>query len=250
MLPVDYFAQNHILPGSHITVPRDESPMRNSAIQLPDDDPEPGESSSKQIKAAYFTSAEGAPYGMGDNRYSEELANGDSADNRDIHEDEDMNDDVVDYQGQTNAGYGSVLPTTYFAGNTIKEGSHIQVPRDDRPMRNSLLQVDNDPAGESSHKKITASYFTSAEGGTYGSGSLNYSEELANGDSADNRDIHEDEDMNDDVVDVNGQTNAGYSSVLPTTYFAGNNIIAGSHIQVPRNDAPMRNSALQLTSLI
>jgi len=31
--------------------------------------------------------------------YSEELCNGDSADNRDIHEDEDMNDDVVDYNG-------------------------------------------------------------------------------------------------------------------------------------------------------
>ena len=31
--------------------------------------------------------------------YSQELANGDSADNRDIHEDEDMNDDVVDYMG-------------------------------------------------------------------------------------------------------------------------------------------------------
>ena len=39
--------------------------------------------------------------------YSQELANGDSADNRDIHEDEDMNDDVVDFMGQTNAGYGS-----------------------------------------------------------------------------------------------------------------------------------------------
>jgi hypothetical protein len=24
MLPVDYFAQNHIMPGSHITVPKDE----------------------------------------------------------------------------------------------------------------------------------------------------------------------------------------------------------------------------------
>lgn len=30
-------------------------------------------------------------------KYSNELANGDSADDRDIAEDEDMNDDVVDY---------------------------------------------------------------------------------------------------------------------------------------------------------
>ena len=50
--------------------------------------------------------------------YSDELANGDSADNKDIHEDEDMNDDVVDVNGQTNRGYGSRVPTAYFEGNT------------------------------------------------------------------------------------------------------------------------------------
>jgi len=42
-------------------------------------------------------------------KYSDELCNGDSADDREIHEEEDMNDDVVDYNGQTNAGYGAVL---------------------------------------------------------------------------------------------------------------------------------------------
>ena len=36
---------------------------------------------------------------LGSFKYSDELANGDSADDRDIHEDEDMNDDVVDYNG-------------------------------------------------------------------------------------------------------------------------------------------------------
>lgn len=64
------------------------------------------------------------------NRYSDELANGDTADDRDIHEDEDMNDDVVDVNGQTNAGYGSHVPSTYEAGNT--------------PGNFGLLQLDSD----------------------------------------------------------------------------------------------------------
>lgn len=161
----DYYAQNHILAGSHITVPRDDGaqPMRNSAIQI------------------------------GNVKYSDELANGDSADDREIHEEEDMNDDVVDYNGQTNRGYGSSLPSKYFAENHILDGSHIQVPRDDgaQPMRNSFVEL----------------------------GDI-YSNELANGDSADDREIHEEEDMNDDVVDFNGQTNRGYGSMVPTKYFA------------------------------
>ena len=55
--------------------------------------------------------------------YSDELANGDSADNRDIHEDEDMNDDVVDFNGATNAGYGSRNMEYFHAHNTIDESA-------------------------------------------------------------------------------------------------------------------------------
>lgn len=187
-IPSEYFAGNHIMAGSHITVPRDEGaqPMRNSALQL----------------RSY--------------KYSDELANGDSADDRDIHEDEDMNDDVVDVNGHTNRGYGSQVPSTYFAGNHIMSGSHITVPRDETPMRNSFLGISD-----------------------------LYSDELANGDSADDREIHEEEDMNDAVVDVNGQTNRGYGSLLPSSFFAQNHIMAGSHIQVPRDDGPqpIRNNA-------
>jgi len=178
------------MAGSHITVPRDDGaqPMRNSAIQIAND------------------------------KYSDELANGDSADDREIHEEEDMNDDVVDYNGHTNRGYGSTLPSKYFDGNHILEGSHIQVPRDDgaQPMRNSFIGLDD-----------------------------LYSDELANGDSMDNREIHEEEDMNDDVVDFNGQTNRGYGSILPMKFFVENHILEGSHIQVPRDDGPqpMRNNA-------
>lgn len=63
---------------------------------------------------------------------SDELANGDAMDDREIHEEEDMNDDVVDYNGQTNAGYGSTLPTTYFANNNINyvsPGHFLTEPR-------------------------------------------------------------------------------------------------------------------------
>lgn len=205
ILPVDYFAQNKIMAGSHITVPRDEGaqPMRNSALQL--------------------------------YKYSDELANGDSADDREIHEDEDMNDDVVDVNGQTNRGYGSRVPTEYFAGNHIMNG-HITVPRDDgaQPMRNSLVALNDDFLSSAVSKD--SSMFDM---------NVRYSDELANGDSADDREIHEEEDMNDDVVDFNGQTNRGYGSRLPRTYFAENHIMEGSHIQVPRDEGPqiLRNNA-------
>ena len=55
--------------------------------------------------------------------YADEIANGDTADNRDIAEDEDMNDDVVDYMGQTNAGYGSRNMEYFHAHNTIDESA-------------------------------------------------------------------------------------------------------------------------------
>lgn len=77
---------------------------------------------------------------LGSFKYSDELANGDSADDRDIHEDEDMNDDVVDYNGHTNRGYGSLLPKSYFEQNHIMDGHHIQVPRDESAMRNNAAQ--------------------------------------------------------------------------------------------------------------
>lgn len=69
MVPVDYFEQNHIMPGSHITIPRDESPMRNSAVQLTDTIyPSPNEWP-KLIDASYFSEAKS--YGVGvDQLYS------------------------------------------------------------------------------------------------------------------------------------------------------------------------------------
>jgi len=134
---------------------------------------------------------------------------------------DDVNSDIGTLPGQTNRGYQSMLPKTYFDQNHIMEGHHIQVPRDDgdQPMRNNVADVQLS--------------------------NFKYSDELANGDSADDRDIHEDEDMNDDVVDFNGQTNRGYGSMLPVTYFTQNHIMEGHHIQIPRDDSPMRNNAAQ-----
>jgi hypothetical protein len=66
---------------------------------------------------------------LGEDKYSDELANGDEADDKDIHEEEDENDDVVDFNGQTNAGYAHVLPSKFVADNHIMAGSHIQEPQ-------------------------------------------------------------------------------------------------------------------------
>jgi hypothetical protein len=40
------------------------------------------------------------------NQPSDEVANGDSAENKELHWEEDPNDPIVDYNGHTNAGYG------------------------------------------------------------------------------------------------------------------------------------------------
>lgn len=172
-------------------------------------------------------------------KYSDELANGDESDDKDIHEDEDMNDDVVDVNGQTNAGYGSKVMSDFVAGNHIMSGSHITEPR-----MVQLLQLDEvnmskgqQQAGsawgsimdQSAIQKETDAQLIQLE-----SQLAKYSDELANGDESDDKDIHEDEDMNDDVVDVNGHTNAGYGSKTMSDFVAGNHIMEGSHITEPR----------------
>ena len=62
-------------------------------------------------------------------RYSDELANGDSADDREIHEEEDINDAVVDYNGHTNAGYGAKENVDFFRGNVLPAGHFVTEPR-------------------------------------------------------------------------------------------------------------------------
>lgn len=71
-------------------------------------------------------------------KYSDELANGDSADNKDLHEEEDTKDHVVDEMGATNRGYGHQLPSHFVAENTIQAGGLFSdhfatIPRDPVP---------------------------------------------------------------------------------------------------------------------
>ena len=149
--------------------------------------------------------------------YSNELANGDKSDDKELEKEDDMEDAIVDVQGHTNRGYGSTLPSTYFANNHIMEGSMNTVPREEGYMRNSFVQL--------------------------GASDI-YSNELANGDRSDDKELEKEDDMEDAIVDYNGHTNAGYGSMLPTDYMNLNHIIDGSHIQVPRmdGDQPLRNS--------
>jgi hypothetical protein len=109
-----------------------------------------------------------------------------------------MNDPIVDYRGHTNAGYGAIDNVDFFARNHIMAGSHIQ-----GEPRLALVQLDN----------------------------IKYSDELANGDESDDKEIHEEEDMNDPVVDYNGHTNAGYGAITNKEFFDRNHIMPGSHIQ-------------------
>merc|ERR1712203_206289 len=68
------------------------------------------------------------------NSYADSIANGDSADNKELHEEGDMNDDVVDYNGGTNRGYGSTRPVDYFAQNHIASGHFLTPPREVSPL--------------------------------------------------------------------------------------------------------------------
>ena len=54
--------------------------------------------------------------------YSNELANGDMSDDKELEKEDDMSDDIVDYNGHTNAGYGSMLPTNFMNINHIIDG--------------------------------------------------------------------------------------------------------------------------------
>lgn len=96
---------------------------------------------------------------------SEELCDGDSADDKETEDEFDPEDGVVDDHG--------------FGRNWVQLGSTIRMTHHHKKPHNL--------------KNLQSKYDVTA-----------YSDELANGDSADNRDIHEEEDMNDDVVDFNG----------------------------------------------
>ena len=135
--PHKWREMNHIMPGSHITVPRE------SLLQLNDSDDEPKDHTMgmteeghwwKDIKSLAQKAKEDDSLLLQIDsklgKYSDELANGDKDDDKDIHEEEDMNDDVVDYRGHTNAGYGALYTNAEFSAlNHVMPGSMITVPR-------------------------------------------------------------------------------------------------------------------------
>ena len=141
------------------------------------------------------------------NRYSDEVANGDEADDKDLHEEEDMNDDVVDLNGGTNRGYGSHVVMDYLPQASRIEPFHFgTVPR-------AFVQTESQLG--------------------------KYSDEIANGDEADDKDLHEEEDWNDDVVDEMGQTNRGYGSHVVMSYLPHATYIEPIHFgTVPREETP------------
>ena len=131
---------------------------------------------------------------------SEDLCDGDAADDKEIEDEWDPDDDVVD-----DTPYGHLWVQTN--SETARESEELcdgdaaddkEVEDendeeddvvDDSGFVHKWVQLEDDVAPPENHNQILL---------------YKYSDELANGDSADDRDIHEDEDMNDDVVDING----------------------------------------------
>ena len=67
-------------------------------------------------------------------KYSDTIANGDSSDDKELHEEEDVNDDVVDLNGSGKAKYGSHVVMDYLPTASYIEPFHFgTIPRADSP---------------------------------------------------------------------------------------------------------------------
>ena len=138
-------------------------------------------------------------------REQDEICDGDSADGKELEDEWDPNDDIVDDNGFVrNWGMENLA-------NKDMLQIASQVTRRHRPRDNQAL--------------LTAI--------------MRYSDEIANGDEADDKDLHEEEDMNDDVVDYNGQTNRGYGSHVVMNYLPTATYIEPFNFATtPRADSP------------
>ena len=203
-------------------------------------------------------------------KYSDELANGDSADNREIHEEEDVKDLVVDYNGHTNRGYGSSLPKDFFDRNHILPGHRITVPKGEDQLGNNIAALSQEPyPGVWSHddvnndvgtlpgqtnrgyaSKLPKEFFAgnhilpghriTVPRDEYRITTQNNSHMLAQGEPYPGAWGHDD--INSDVGTLPGQTNRGYGSKLPKEYFEGNHILSGHRITVPRDESDLGNN--------
>jgi len=192
---------------------------------------------------------------------SDEFANGDSAEDKEISDTDDVNDHNVQDMGFSTAAHRNLIPRkedaivqlseeekkkeqdtsvgVYMKNLEKKQAKLERVGQygkelSDGDRTDDLELDDNDDerdvnVDENGYLQISAHLVLhhKPHGVRMIKDMMNvainqYSDELANGDSADNKDIHEDEDMNDDVVDVNGQTNRGYGSRVPSKFEEGN----------------------------
>jgi len=136
-------------------------------------------------------------------KYSDGIANGDAADDKQLEFEHDPNSLVTDYNGHTNRGYGAMNPHKWREINHIFPDHFLTVPQ-------SFSQLGNKYSFD------------------------RYSDSIANGDSADDKDLHEEEDVNDAVVDLNGSTSRGYGHMVPRDFRSINHIFPGYFVTKPR----------------
>jgi hypothetical protein len=194
---------------------------------------------------------------------SDEVANGDRDEDRQLEDEEDPDDDIVDDNGFVNASKNNreLMQTSdngnhdfdFGAEGTIKAMKHAgsgKVKRYSDQLANGDRDDDRDLEDESDRNDaiVDENFYVNlkSQGVLDGPWTMPsfadsihgvplYSDELANGDSADDRDIHNEDDMNDDVVDYNGGTSRGYGAIEPQRRFVENNhILSGSHNNGPR----------------
>lgn len=153
-----------------------------------------------------------------------------------------MTDDIVDFNGHTNAGYAHTrydipnepykFDNAHYADNNIKNlfPDHFgTIPREsflqlEAPESSSFLQLDASFEDFPINQEHMNLLFKMSK----------YSDELANGDVADDKELEKEHDMTDMIVDFNGHTNAGYAHTpyddpqrhyaFDNAHYANNNI--------------------------
>jgi len=155
---------------------------------------------------------------------SNEICDGDEADDKELEDENDPNDDIVD-----DNGFVKQWLVQLDSENGKKPSKHHKkAKKHHKKAAKKVTKAKKDKKAKKAKKTKRSKSMDALQ--------LQepYSDQLANGDKDDDKSIHEEEDMKDDVVDYNGHTNAGYGSMNPHTFRSINHIMPGSHITVPR----------------
>ena len=274
--PQDEFCDGDEMDGRDLEDEGDPDDM------IVDDDGFVRQWDSTQREISTLTMLDGTIRMFAETKPSDEVANGDKDDDRQLEDSGDPNDPIVDDTGfvrqwdsqMREKGKGARLPGEFkYIGLGVRPSDEVA---NGDESENKELEDENDPADMitddngfvnqwkvqlknkkhikhemnlqidylmNQHNRFKA--LSQIQNLQIDAENMKYSDELCNGDADDDRDIHEDEDMNDDVVDVNGHTNAGYGSLKPTTFFDQNHILDGHMITVPREEGPLRNNVAQ-----